>query len=165
MDTEVLTELTSLPIGELSAEQREIAEKALRKVHEILGLQHPGAIICLDQLARHYEAQSKFMKAETIYRLVLAIRQRGLPKSHPDVIRAMANLADFYCARKRCVEAATWYDRLLELLEEKSAEVLPQDWLDEAELARLYVSRKTCVLMHAGQFESVSCLSQPMRTG
>lgn len=146
MDTELINELNSLPLGELNVEQRHVAEKAVRKIQEILGPRHPEIPRHLERLARHYEAQGKFGKAETIHRLVLVILERDLPKGDPEVVRALVHLAEFYYCQGHYLEAQPLFSRALAMDEAAYRKTRRDGLVDLGNLARIYMSQIACSL-------------------
>lgn len=144
MDTELMNELNSLPLGELNDEQRHVAEKAFRKIQEILGPRHPEIPRHLERLARHYEAQGKFWKAEIIHRLVLVILERDMPKGDSEVVRALVHLAEFYYCQGRYLEAQPLFSRVLAMDDAAFRKARRDGLVDLGNLARIYMSRMAC---------------------
>jgi tetratricopeptide (TPR) repeat protein len=72
------------------------AEQAYTYALEHLGSEHPVTINSMSNLARLYQDQGWYSKAESLYKDVLLCRKKLLGPKHPDTLIAINNLAEVY---------------------------------------------------------------------
>jgi tetratricopeptide (TPR) repeat protein len=96
--------------NEAALSQREVLEKRQR----ILGDEHPGTIMAMNNLASTLSDQGTLDEAALMKREVLEKRQRILGDEHPDTISAMNNLAITLSCQGKLDEAALMMKEVLE---------------------------------------------------
>ena len=78
------------------AKAEPLYQEALQIYRKVLGVEHPGTVTFLSNLAELYKAMGEYAKAEPLYQEALRIRQKVLGPEHPDVAAGLNNLAALY---------------------------------------------------------------------
>jgi len=105
------------------AEAREVMAKALPKVMNSTGLDHPDLLAARNNLAVSMEAMGDLAGARALYESVLAAYERTLPADHPDLLTARLNLANSMYALGDLAGARALYESVLAARER----ILPAD--------------------------------------
>lgn len=83
----------------------ELAERSLQLRLTILGKEHPGCAMSLNNTAVIYTALADYAKAELLCVEALAIREKMLGKDHPDYANSLNNLAQIYHSKGDFIKA------------------------------------------------------------
>ena len=107
----------------------------------MLGKEHPGTLISLNNLAALYEAQGRYSGAEPLYKRALEVSERVLGKEHPYTLGSVNNLAALYEAQGRFSEAEPLFRRVLEARQRVFGKERPDTLTSVNNLAALYESQ------------------------
>ena len=77
----------------------------------------PHAPASLNNLARLYHAQGRYVEAEPLYKRALAIKEKALRPEHLRVAASLLGLAALYQAQDRYAEAEPLFKRALAIME------------------------------------------------
>ena len=92
------------------AEVEPLYKRSLAINEKILGPDHPGVALSLNNLGLLYNKQGRYAEVEPLYKRSLAINEKILGSDHPDFALNLNNLAYLYVNQGRYVEA----DRLFQ---------------------------------------------------
>jgi len=99
----------------LYAKARPLAEKAVEKHRELLGIAHPDTLHSMAGLATTELVQGHYVEAEKLYGQVLEIRRRVLGPEHPDTLATISNLVSVQISRGDYAAAAKNGREVLEI--------------------------------------------------
>ena len=71
----------------------------------------------LNNLARLYHSQGRYVEANPLYERALAIREKALGPEHPDLATNLYNLAELYDNQGQCAKAEPLYQQALAIRE------------------------------------------------
>jgi len=80
------------------------------------GDNYPNVTENLNNLAKLYQSQGRYAKAEPLHLQALELRKRLLGENHPDVATSLNNLAFLYQSQGKYQEAESLYLQSLELI-------------------------------------------------
>jgi tetratricopeptide (TPR) repeat protein len=99
------------------------SEKAFTQVMEVrknkLGLNHPGTLSSMANLALTYRKQGRWEEAEQLFVEVMETCKNKLGLDHPDTLSSMANLASTYRKQGRWEEAEQLFVEVMETRKNK----------------------------------------------
>ena len=73
--------------------------------------------MALNDLARSYSAQGRYLEAEALYGRAITIAEKQLGLAHPHLATSLDNLALLYLAERRLGEAEPLFKRSLAIME------------------------------------------------
>ena len=95
-------------------EAEPLCRRILETSERVLGSEHYGTLLSMNNLALLFEATGRYEKAEPLCRRVLETSERVLGLEHPDTLVSMNNLAKLLRVTGRYEEAESLYRRVLE---------------------------------------------------
>jgi non-specific serine/threonine protein kinase/serine/threonine-protein kinase len=85
----------------------QLFKEALEGQRKFLGPEHASALVTMTRLARMYEGQAEYEKAEALYANVLEIRTRTLGRAHVDTAGALESIGRLRLKQKKYGEAVS----------------------------------------------------------
>ena len=96
---------------------RRFYERALKGSEKTFGPQHPLTAKSLDSLARLFQSQGDWDRAQPLLERALAIRERSLGPDHPDTATSLDSLANLFHAQDDWARAQPLLERALAIRE------------------------------------------------
>jgi tetratricopeptide (TPR) repeat protein len=87
--------------------------ETLGRSEKTLGLEHPGRLTIMNNLALVLNNQGKYEEAEAMHKQTLAQREKVLGPEHPDTLTSAYCLAHLLATRDCYEESLTLYDRVI----------------------------------------------------
>jgi len=118
-----------------------LSQHALELHEQVLGAEHPGLAISLNNLAGVHQAMGAYNLALPLYHRALKIREKVLGPEHPDTAASLNNLAALYWAMAAYDQALPLYQRALKIREQALGPEHPDTSVSLNNLAMLYHSQ------------------------
>jgi CHAT domain-containing protein/Tfp pilus assembly protein PilF len=115
-----------------------LMQRALALGEKVLGPEHPGITVLLDNLAELYRVTGAYAKAEPLFQRALTIREKALGPEHPDTALSLKNLAALYRATGTYGKAERLFQRVLAIREKVLGPEHPTTAVSLDDLAGLY---------------------------
>ncbi len=91
-------------------------ERSLAIIKSVYGPRHPHVAVSLNNLARHYSAQGRYLEAEPVFRRSLKIAEETLGPDHPIVAAILSSLAQLLRKTDRVDQADRMDERAQAIL-------------------------------------------------
>ena len=98
---------------------KELFEKSLHIIEEVLGENSPTTATSYNNLAGVYADQGEYLKAQELFEKSLHIREEVLGENHPDTATSYNNLALVYANQGEYRKALTYYIKVYKIFEFK----------------------------------------------
>jgi tetratricopeptide (TPR) repeat protein len=99
------------------AEAQRLHQDALAIREQVLGAEHPGTAVSLNNLATLLQDQGDFVGARKLFERALAIDEKFYGSDHPEVATVLNNLAVLVAGQQGFKEARALYERALTISE------------------------------------------------
>ena len=124
-----------------NAEAEALLGQCLEVQRRELGLEHPGTLGSMNNLANVYKALGKYAQAEALDSQTLEIKRRVLGPEHPDTLYTMNNLANIYMAQGKYAQAEAIYTQTLAIQRRILGSEHRYTLISMSNLAELYIKQ------------------------